>query len=139
VRVFTTNLTSRCSRRAARINALGFIIIFFSPLAAEWCVIRMKEKMEYQDLRLEEVELCGYWLIEGSKVVADEMCKRIDWLLVNRLEKICTDPSGWELLLRDPTDGRYGERTYPGSEMHGGGPPMLKVISLAHAQRKYGI
>jgi hypothetical protein len=99
----------------------------------------MNEKMEYLDLCEEETELLGAWIVRDGEAVADNICRRINWLLANRLEKICTDSSGWELLLRDPNDGRYWERTYPQSEMHGGGPPLLKVLSLAQAQLKYEI
>lgn len=95
--------------------------------------------MEYLILRKEETELRGAWIAKDGKVVGDEVCKRIDWLLENCLKEICTDSSGWDLLLLDPSDGRYWERTYPHSNMHGGGPPMLKVVSLAEAQLKYGI
>lgn len=95
--------------------------------------------MESLDLLKEETELRGSWITRDGGIVADEICRRIDLLLANRLEKIRTDSSGWNLLLRDPLDGRYWERTYPQSEMHGGGPPMLKVVSLEQAQSKYGV
>src|ERR1700723_3459159 len=52
--------------------------------------------------------------------------------------KIAESTSGWEALYRDPSDGRYWERTYPQSETHGGGPPQLSTITLDEAERKYG-
>jgi len=95
--------------------------------------------MEYLNLSKEETELRGAWITRDGQVFADEICKRIDRLIANYLNRICADSSGWDLLLCDPNDGRYWERTYPHSEMHGGGPPMLRVLSLAQAQSKYGI
>jgi len=41
-------------------------------------------------------------------------------------------------LYRDPDDGRYWERTYPQSELHGGGPPELRVLATEDARQKYG-
>jgi len=95
--------------------------------------------MESIDLTKRESELRGDWIPMDGKLWPNGTCKRIEWLVEDRLEKICTDPSGWDLLLRDPRDGRLWERTYPQSELHGGGPPMLKVVTLAVAKSKYGV
>ena len=91
------------------------------------------------DLCKDETELRGTWLAKDGKVIADAACVRIEWLTRNRLEKVGSDPTGWELLYRDPRDGRFWELTYPRSGWHGGGPPMLAVISEATAQSKYGV
>ena len=45
--------------------------------------------------------------------------------------------AGWETLYRDPRDGRLWELTYPQSEMHGGGPRRLHVLSRDEAAAKY--
>jgi Immunity protein 27 len=58
---------------------------------------------------------------------------------LSRFQKIGQDWSGWETLYRDPITGELWELTYPQSEMHGGGPRHLRIISLADAQLKYGI
>lgn len=94
--------------------------------------------MESLDLRENERELRGSWVVVNGEVSADDVCSRIEWLLSHRLERIATDPSGWDLLFRDPRDGRLWERTYPQSHLHGGGPPMLKVLPHGIAQSKYG-
>jgi len=87
----------------------------------------------------EETEVRGNWILEGGAVVADEMCRRIEWLRSNWLQRVSTDSSGWEVLYKDPHDGRYWELTYPQSELHGGGPPNLRYISDESAKSKYGI
>ena len=43
----------------------------------------------------------------------------------------------WQLLYRDPKDGRLWEQTSPQGEMHGGGPPRLAVISEEEARKRY--
>jgi Immunity protein 27 len=45
--------------------------------------------------------------------------------------------SDWETLFRDPSDGRYWERTYLHSETQGGGPPSLFALSAEKAHAKY--
>lgn len=86
-----------------------------------------------------ESDLIGKWRLEGDAVVADETCKRIDWLISHHLVHVGTDSSGWDDLYRDPQDGRLWERTWPQSEMHGGGPPRLACVNLDEACRKYKI
>ena len=86
-----------------------------------------------------ETVLTGQWLLDGERVVADETCERIEWLIDCRLEQLAKHSSGWETLYRDPRDGRLWEHTYPQGEMNGGGPPQLQVISSDAAAFKYGI
>jgi hypothetical protein len=94
--------------------------------------------VESLDLGQGETELRGAWLAKDGKVVPDEACERIEWLTGKRLERVGTDSSGWEVLYRDPRDGRLWEKTYPHSGCHGGGPPMLVAISEETAEAKYG-
>lgn len=76
-----------------------------------------------------ECLLTGSWIVEGGKARGDAACERINWLLLHHFQKISDSAKGgaWETLYRDPEDGRYWERTYPQGELHGGGPPQLRV------------
>ncbi len=89
-------------------------------------------------LRSHEIDLIGDWIVQGTQVEGDETCKRIKWLVAEKLKEITTDPSGWDVLYRDPADGRYLELKYTKSHMHGGGPPRLKYLSVEQAKNKYG-
>jgi hypothetical protein len=91
------------------------------------------------DLQPNESILTGQWVMEGDRVVADETCRRIEWLIELRLDRLANDSSGWETLYRDPRDGRLWEHTYPQSHMHGGGPPQIHIISSDVAASKYGV
>jgi hypothetical protein len=90
------------------------------------------------ELGPEEVDLRGDWRVQKDRsVVADTTEQRIEWLIAQKLQRIANDWSGWETLYRDPRDGRLWELTYPQSEMHGGGPRRLHVLSREEAVRKY--
>jgi hypothetical protein len=93
--------------------------------------------MEWNDLQPHESVLTGNWLLEGTTVVGDATCQRIEWLLNSRLERVST--TGWETLYRDPRDGRFWEHTYPHSEMQGGGPTQLKLVATEVAASKYHV
>jgi len=88
----------------------------------------------------EETELTGQWILENGQGRADGVCDRIQWLTNSYLRMIAVSKrlGAWETLFQDPGDGRYWERTYPGSELHGGGPPALIHISPSLAKVKYG-
>jgi hypothetical protein len=58
---------------------------------------------------------------------------------LDALKKIAVEDGGWSTLFRDPETGRYLERTYPHSEMHGGGSPEIKFLTQEEAQAKYHI
>ena len=88
-------------------------------------------------IRPEETEIRCQWKVDSGKVVATPQCDRIDTLTKSYLHKVTSDPSGWDKLYRDPQDGRLWELTYPLSHMHGGGPPLLKIISESDARQKY--
>jgi hypothetical protein len=91
-------------------------------------------------LSSQEAELVGKWVVENGQVRADDVCERIEWLTSQHLRKIAISKQsgGWETLFQDADDGRYWERTYPQSQMHGGGPPALKCLSREQAKIKYG-
>lgn len=84
-------------------------------------------------------ELSGTWIIQGKTLIADQTCRRIERLIANSLKEIAVSKEGWEILYKDPTDGRYWELTYPNSERQGGGPLKLAVISPEEAVFKYHI
>ena len=84
-----------------------------------------------------ETDLLGDWIVSGTQVEGDEVCKRIKWVVAEKIQEVTTDASGWDVLYRDPADGRYWELTYPKSHMHGGGPPRLTNLSLDQVKAKY--
>jgi hypothetical protein len=86
-----------------------------------------------------ETVLTGTWIKSEGLVVGDDTCRRIEWLINSRLERVAVASSGWDVLYRDPGDGRLWERTYPQSDSHGGGPPKLKVVGQEIASQKYGL
>lgn len=85
----------------------------------------------------DEVEIFGRWEFANGRAVKDTACQRIEWLTAQYLERVGTDESGWDVLYRDPADGRYWELTYPQSQMQGGGPPRLTALEIAAALKKY--
>jgi len=88
------------------------------------------------NLKPDETDLRGEWIVVDGKVIGNEICDRIAFLIKHYLKKVAG--GGWETLYVDPNDGRYWELTYPESEMHGGGPPSLAVLSKEQAEAKYG-
>lgn len=88
-----------------------------------------------------ETELVGNWIEAGGNVRTDAVCERIHRLTSGQLELVQDHPKsgGWKQLFRDGVDGRFWERTYPHSELHGGGPPTLRWISDDAAAREYGL
>jgi hypothetical protein len=85
-----------------------------------------------------ETLIVGHWLSDGrGGVVADDSARRIEELVRAFLVELGTDSSGWEVLYRDPDDGRLWELTYPQGELQGGGPPQLRQLSREEAQQKY--
>jgi hypothetical protein len=79
-------------------------------------------------------------MVDGQ-VCGDVTQRRIAELISNRLQKLAISPEygAWEILYRDPFDGRYWELTYPQGEMHGGGPKQLRNLARATALAKYKI
>jgi hypothetical protein len=86
-----------------------------------------------------ETEIISNWIFDGRRMITDEQGKRIDWLIHDYLKKVANDESGWFILYQDPEDRRYWELTYPKSEMHGGGPPALTLLSQSEASNKYNL
>jgi hypothetical protein len=85
-----------------------------------------------------ETEIRCDWTSVDGRMEGDEACERIRQLSDSYLIELGRDWSGWETLYADPADSRLWERTYPQGEMHGGGPPLLRVIEEREAREKYG-
>ena len=83
--------------------------------------------------------IVGEWSIEKGHLFPDAVCSRIENLVSGYLSKLSSseDFGDWEILYRDKNDNRLWEKYYPKSELHGGGPPSLRVISEGEARRKY--
>jgi hypothetical protein len=86
-----------------------------------------------------EIKIIGNWTFNGQKMIEDEQCERIYSLRDNYLRRITSDESGWDVLYQDPVDMRYWELIYEHSELQGGGPPSLLLMSEAEARSKYNI
>jgi hypothetical protein len=90
-------------------------------------------------IRPEENTIEGRWSAEHSCAVKDANCRRIELLVSTHLRNIATADGGWATLFQDPDDGRYWELTFPHSQMHGGGPPLLRALSRGEAARKFSL
>jgi hypothetical protein len=53
------------------------------------------------------------------------------------LEQVAS--GNWTALLRCPATGQYWRRTFPDSEMHGGGPPLLEKVSRSVGVSEFGL
>lgn len=85
-----------------------------------------------------ETDLVGAWREVKGSIVADPTAHRIELLIDQQLVELGATASGWDVLYRNPDDGRLWELTWPQSEMHGGGPPRLACLPIEAARRKYG-
>ena len=64
----------------------------------------------------------------------------IQWLVSKRLERLGSEQHiGMGNALSGSPGGRLWELTYPHSEMHGGGPPRLRVMTRQAAAAKYRV
>ena len=86
-----------------------------------------------------ETAIVGSWISDQGEVRGDRNCLRIEELTSEYLVKLAVSPvwGEWETLFRDPVDGRYWERVFPQSDMHGGGPPSLLWLDSSVAVEKY--
>ena len=76
----------------------------------------------------DESLLESVWSIQDGRIKDNGIIKRIDFLIKNHLVEIEKYNTRWVRLFVDPADGRYWELDYPQSELHGGGPPRLRVV-----------
>jgi len=89
------------------------------------------------DIEPFETEITGAWIVRDNKVMADRNCERIDRLTSSHLRVLTTGAAGWDTLYLNPSDGAYWECVYPQSNMHGGGPPQLRRLTIDQAKQKY--
>ncbi|GIU10689.1 hypothetical protein TUM4261_21110 [Shewanella sp. c952] len=81
-------------------------------------------------LQPSESLLTGRWLESGKSVIADPVCKRIEWLVNHHLKKVGSSECGWDIFFTDLIDGRFWLLSYPQSHLHGGGPPTLSAVAV---------
>ncbi len=86
-----------------------------------------------------ETKIEGNWILENGKLIADVSTKRIDYLIKNELIELGRSTDGWSVLYRSKEDKRYWELSYADSSLHGGGAPVLTVLSDAAALARYNI
>ena len=86
----------------------------------------------------DETEIRGRWEMAGLKVEGDVNVRRIQTLIETYLKTVAHDETGWETLYVEPNGQRFWELAYPRSDLHGGGPPMLRSLSAQEAREKYG-
>ncbi len=63
-------------------------------------------------------------------VTEDETCLRIRLAIETDLRQVAKSNDGWETFYQDQGDGRYWALSYPQSQMHGGGPPLLRLVDV---------
>jgi hypothetical protein len=85
-----------------------------------------------------ETFIVGNFVEHDGKTLWDQTAQRIFELTKSYLRKIAVSASGWETLYLDEMDGRYWEYFHPQAEMHGGGPPALRLLSDEQTQAIYG-
>ncbi len=89
-------------------------------------------------LHPDETELVGEWEFIDGRVKTNAAADRIQALLASgSLERVATANEGWSTLYRDSADGRLWELTYPQSELHGGGPPVLRWVTAEEIRDRY--
>jgi len=74
-------------------------------------------------------DLRDVWYSEDGKVAARGDAEAIDEMLTTKLEKVRTEEGGWIVIYRHCDTNQLWELSYPQSELHGGGPRRLRLIS----------
>ena len=89
------------------------------------------------DLQPWETELVGGFEHRDGKLVPDAVSSRIYRLRKAHLQQIAARSDSYDVLYRDPGDGRLWELYHPHPEAHGGGSQVLRAISPDDAERAY--
>lgn len=58
---------------------------------------------------------------------------------LKKLQKVSVSETGWEVLYKCPDCNEYWELSYPQSELHGGGPPLVKKLKSDALKRDWGL
>jgi Immunity protein 27 len=87
----------------------------------------------------DKTELVGSWIVTDGQIADDAISRIIEDLIKNQLQKLAVASDGWETLYIDPRDQRLWELTFPKSEMHGGGPKALRLLTPIAAKQKYDL
>ncbi len=53
--------------------------------------------------------------------------------------KVTTNDSGWEILYKEKSSNKYWELTYPNSEVHGGGEPLVSPVAIEDVKLKFNV
>ena len=72
--------------------------------------------------------LRGTWIEREGEVTEDETCKMINHLIDQVFSLIEVNTEDWQAIYQNPHDESLWRLSYPNSELHGGGPPMLERI-----------
>ena len=82
-------------------------------------------------------EIKGQWIVhsETGKVEGDGNCQLIERLITSELKQVAIDSSGWSTLYLNERTKEYWELYYPHGEMHGGGPPSLRLVDAEQKER----
>jgi hypothetical protein len=82
-------------------------------------------------------ELVGRWIVDNTgKVIADAVEAQIQRAMRSFVE-LAHREGGWTTLYRNPFDDSYWERTFPQSELHGGGPSKLTRLTAEQVSERY--
>lgn len=65
--------------------------------------------------------------------------KEAEDFIANSCIELATDDTGWETLYQCKATGEYWVKTYPNSEMHGGGEAQVTKISKSEAKVTFAI
>lgn len=121
---------------------LEFLLVYVS-IDNEISVDRLRRQpiptASFRLIHPAESELVGHWTLEDSGHVVDATCRRIEFLLGSYLVQLGRSPEGGATLFRDPTDLRLWELTYPNGNLPGGGPPLLRCVSLEQAGLRHDV
>ena len=74
------------------------------------------------------IEFTDAWTWQDGKFVVEGHAAQIDELLAGPLVEISRDTSGWRIVYRHRTSGRFWELDRPQSELQDGGPRRLREL-----------
>ena len=74
------------------------------------------------------IELNDDWSWRDGQLAVGGLAAQINELLAGPLVEISRDASGWRIINRHRTSGRFWELDYPKSELQGGGPRRLREL-----------